>query len=396
MAARKIAPRKRVRAKQASKPGSKAKHTASVGPIKKEWAILIYIAGDNNLSDAGLADVMELCEVGASHRTHVAIEIDTYGEYTGSIRYEISEPDWTGKAHRIVIERLPEKDSGDPETIRSFLDWALNRYPADNYLLVIWNHGSGFRSIRRDIGYDDFGSSLDMPEVKEALRRAGIGEKVRLSILGFDACLMGMIEIAHHFRNEVDIIVGSQQTEPADGWPYADVLRSAKACEDKYDLARAIVNSYIENYKRMGIKGVTQSAIDCTRVDSVMGALDRLGSLLVSRMQAYWEDLRTIRLQCQSFEMADYVDLIHLADLISRRIPEQIVKEAAAEVTKLTKQCVIESQVFGPGVVQANGLSVWFPDSRQLYLNYRAKYMGLEFARDYKGWIDFLECYHRR
>lgn len=388
--------KKQVKAKQRATKRSKPRYDPSGGPRKKEWSILVYIAGDNNLSDAGLADIMELCSVGASHRTHVAVEIDTYGEHTGSIRYEITEPDWTGKAHRIVIERLPEKDSGDPETLRSFLNWALNRYPADDYLLVIWNHGAGFRSIRRDIGYDDFGSSLDMPEVKEALTRAGIGEKVKISILGFDACLMGMIEIAHHFMDEVDIIVGSQQTEPAEGWPYADVLRSANTCKDKYDLAKAIVASYVNNYKKMGVHGVTQSAIDCTKVDSAMKALDELGSLLASRMPAYREDMRRIRLQSQSFEMADYVDLIHLAELIARRIPEQVVKEAANRLIDNTWRCVIESQVFGPGVLQANGCSVWFPDSRQLYLNYRAKYLGLKFARDYNGWVDFLESYHHR
>lgn len=393
MAARKITQRKR-KLKPKSEPRSKEAWLR--GPRRKEWAILVYIAGDNNLSDAGLADVMELCKVGASHRTHVGVEIDTYGEHTGSIRYEITEPDWTGNAHRIVIERLPEKDSGDPETLRSFIEWGLNRYPADNYLLVIWNHGMGFRSIRRDIGYDDFGSSLDMPEVKEAFERAGIGDKVKLAILGFDACLMGMIEIAHHFRNQVDIIVGSQQTEPADGWPYADVLKSARDCKDKYHLARSIVVSYIDNYKRMGIHGVTQSAIDCTKIDLSMAALDRLGGLLASRIQAYLDELRTIRLQCQSFEMADYVDLIHLAELVSRTIPEQVVKEAARALIEQARQCVIESQTYGPGVVEAHGLSVWFPDSRQLYLNYKAKYLGLEFAKTYRGWIDFLEAYHRR
>lgn len=150
--------------------------------LKRKWALLIYIAGDNNLSDYGLIDIQELCEEGASDRIYVGVEIDTYGEHTGSIRYEITEPDWTGKAHRTVIQRLPEKDSGDPETLLSFLEWGLNRYHAENYLLVVWNHGSGFRHIRRDIGFDDFGSSLDMPEIENALSRAGINQNKKKSL----------------------------------------------------------------------------------------------------------------------------------------------------------------------------------------------------------------------
>ena len=77
------------------------------GPPRKPWSLLVYIAGDNNLSDLGLQDIQEMCDVGASSRTHVAVEIDTVGEHTGSIRYEIGEPDWSGYAHRQVIERLP-------------------------------------------------------------------------------------------------------------------------------------------------------------------------------------------------------------------------------------------------------------------------------------------------
>ncbi|MFQ5787175.1 MAG: clostripain-related cysteine peptidase, partial [Thermodesulfobacteriota bacterium] len=109
-----------------------AKKNARNRSPKKRWAFLIYIAGDNNLSDAGLEDIQELCEEGSSESVYVGVEIDTYGEHTGSIRYEITEPDWTGFAHRTVIERLPEKDSGDPDTLLSFLKWGLNRYNADN------------------------------------------------------------------------------------------------------------------------------------------------------------------------------------------------------------------------------------------------------------------------
>ena len=100
------------------------------GPPRKPWSLLVYIAGDNNLSDYGLEDIQEMCEVGASSRSHVAVEIDTEGDFTGSIRYEIEEPDWSGYARRRVIERLPEQDSGDPETLRNFLRWGIGRCDA--------------------------------------------------------------------------------------------------------------------------------------------------------------------------------------------------------------------------------------------------------------------------
>jgi hypothetical protein len=43
------------------------------------------------------------------------------------------------------MELIPEADNGDPNTLKNFLKWAKELYPAQNYLVVLWNHGSGFR-----------------------------------------------------------------------------------------------------------------------------------------------------------------------------------------------------------------------------------------------------------
>jgi hypothetical protein len=364
------------------------------GPKRKRWGLLAYIAGDNNLSSAGLEDVVELCEVGASPDVHVGVEIDTYGEHTGSIRYQIGEADWTGKAHRCVIERLEEKDTGDPETLRSFLTWGFGRYPADNHLVVVWNHGTGFRSVRRDIGYDDFGSSLDMPEIEDAFRRAGIGPSNKIAILGFDACLMNMIEIAHHFKDQAEYLVGSQQTEPGDGWPYDEVLKAMKAGLGKTELAKKIVKVYIKSYKDMGIFEVTQSALDCSKTEPAIQALSDLGDLLVKRLSGYRREIKRLRLTSQTFEMADYVDLIHLMDLFAKHVPDGAVKRAARAVRKAASACILASEKLGDTVRDAHGLSVWFPSHDRLYYDYRAKYLTLRFAREYKGWIRFLDAYH--
>lgn len=157
----------------------------------KDWALLAYIAGDNDLSDAGLKDIREMCKEGSSQNTHVGVQIDTRGEHTGAMRYEISMPDWSGKAHRLVIDRIPEPDTGDPEVLKSFLEWGFGRYPARNTVVVVWNHGAGFKTRRRDIAYDDYGTSLDMNEISGVFERVGYGGKLpKISILGFDACLM--------------------------------------------------------------------------------------------------------------------------------------------------------------------------------------------------------------
>ena len=334
--------------------------------------MLAYIGGDNNLSDNGIEDISEMCEEGSDRTLHVGIEIDTYGEHTGSVRYEISEPDPTGVAHRIVIERLP------------------------NRLLVVWNHGSGFRAPKRDIAFDDFGSALDMPEVELALSRSGIGRGKsfgRMRIMGFDACLMCMLEIAHHFKDQTEYLVGSQQVEPGDGWPYDRVVARLKGRPSAQNLAKAIVQEYIKSYRTSGEQNVTQSAVDTVKTVPAVRALNDLGVALNAVLLEHRSDIAKARGRAQAFEYADYVDLIHLAELLSNSLGDRKVKSAANRVIYTTQAAIVANATYGKVVKDANGLSVWFPATRDLYAQNRAKYLGLHCNEVRKDWVGFLDAY---
>ncbi|BDS11337.1 clostripain-related cysteine peptidase [Aureispira anguillae] len=364
-------------------------------PLKK-WCFLTYIAGDNNLSNAGLKDIIEMCEEGASSDIYIGVEIDTYGEHTGSIRYEIPEADWSGMAYRKVIERLQERDSGSPKTIKSFLKWGFNRYRAEDYVVVIWSHGSGFRAKRKNIAYDDFGSSLNMSEIEWAIRKSGIAKDEKIKILGFDACLMSMLEIAYHFKDQVEIIVGSQQTEPADGWPYNKVIHEIKEAQCAHSLAKSIVHSYIKSYKNTGIQNLTQSAIDTQKVDRAFHALDALSKLLIKHINDIRGQLIVIRYTIQYFDMADYVDAIHFAELIAEQIMIPEIQTAALTFMEQTQKCIIANKTKGFQLENANGLSLWFPGDAPLYFNNRAEYTALKFAKTYPNWVQFLDEYFYR
>src|SRR5204862_7720054 len=127
--------------------------------------------------------------------------------------------------------------------------------------LVLWGHGSGhddrdvyrlargqvtprvaaelarkrlgfFGSTRRALlerggpargyGYDDTsGAFLDDIELPCALRDVPAALGQPLDLLGFDACLMGMVEVAFQLRGTARVLVGSQLVEPGDGWSYS-------------------------------------------------------------------------------------------------------------------------------------------------------------------------------
>ncbi len=150
-------------------------------------------------------------------------------------------------AHRTVIQRLPESDSGAPETLLRFLKWGFKRYPATNRLVVVWNHGAGFRTSRRarlkDIAFDDYGSSLDIPELERALRRAGATPQNRVTILGLRRLPDEHGRDRPPPRARVEIVVGSEQTEPLDGWPYDKVLGDMKRGGDPHGSPPEVVRA---------------------------------------------------------------------------------------------------------------------------------------------------------
>jgi hypothetical protein len=265
-------------------------------------------------------------------------------------------------------------------------------------LVVVWNHGAGFRTVRRDIAFDDssLGASMDMNEIESALRYAGVTPQNRIQVLGFDACLMNMIEVVHHLRGLVDVVVGSEQTEPGDGWPYDRVLAAMPTAKTPAELGKRIVRAYIAANDEVGESNVTQSAIAVDATEAAVKALADLGTVLAARLGALRGTLMQVRVQVRSYEFADYVDLIDLASRIGAATADPTLGAAAQKVVSTARKCVLANGSLGNGVAGSNGLSVWFPSELSTYLGFRSKYAALHCSERHPGWMEFLDAFHSR
>src|SRR5262249_33949336 len=79
-----------------------------------------------------------------------------------------------------VVTALGETNTGDPAVLRDFATWAVTDYPADRYMLVIWNHGAGWDDA--NLYEDDYFGGAAPPVVHKgmALTRDGAGAPVTL------------------------------------------------------------------------------------------------------------------------------------------------------------------------------------------------------------------------
>jgi hypothetical protein len=89
-----------------------------------------------------------------------------------------------------------------------------------------------------------------------------------------------MLDVAYQLRAHACVLVGSEELEPNDGWPWATILADlvTRPGMSTVELGAVVVRRYLEAYEGTGHE-VTQSAIDLGKLGEVVGAVDELARL---------------------------------------------------------------------------------------------------------------------
>ena len=95
---------------------------------KKQWTILVYMAGDNNLDGAGVTDLQEMKQVGSNASINVICQFDREGPKLTTNRYYLTKG---GAVEKDVVQKLGETNTGDPKVLSDFVTWGAKNYPAE-------------------------------------------------------------------------------------------------------------------------------------------------------------------------------------------------------------------------------------------------------------------------
>lgn len=392
---------------------------------KKPWTFIVYIAADNNLRTFAAYNLKQMAMIGSNDQVNIVAHLDIClnTKQKTTRRYLIEKNKITQvNTDDPTSQRM---DSGNPQTLISCCKWAIEHYPAHDYALVLWNHGTGildpahygkaintselftFNSVinkfeldrsvpflelfevdkdYRGICWDDStGNFLTNQKLELALNEIcnGILKGKKLTILGFDACLMAMLEVATLAKKYAHIMVGSQEVELGTGWDYTKVL-SPFALGNPVDattLAKNIVASYASAYQAV-TNDYTQSAIDLNRIPLLEQNIDAIGQLLVTcmkkqKLNSVKNTLRACRNKnCTHFDEPSYIDLHNfftniknnLNSFILTDINEQRALTYALQI-KLDEGLALISQIAfaftaGSNLKNARGISIYFPDHK--------------------------------
>ncbi len=414
----------------------------------KMWTVMVYLAGDNSLDGAGVVDLREMKKVGTGADIAVLAQFDRSGKTRTTKRYVVKR---AGEIEGDVVEDLGETNTGDPGVLKDFILWGARNYPAEHYLVVIWNHGSGWddeniyrsaatgikisrkgicisdikpgasasrdipfcrlrsvsgsklkntlfstsilsalttRAIAFDDSAKDFLDNLEIKKVFSGVKKV-LGRKI--DIIGMDACLMNMMEVMYQVKDFSLFGVGSEETEPGDGWPYDKVLSAiaSRPSMTPREVSEMIVNRYIKSYPAS--ENVTLSSCDLSKASSAASSLSGLSSALVRGMSDSYVKgaLMQTRNQVQSYYTPDYVDIVDFCSLLKANCARKEIRGACDDVVGALGRngMIAASACKGSEVRNSHGLSIYFPTRKISPL-----YVRLDFVKKTK-WGTFLKEY---
>lgn len=369
-------------------------HSSRAQAAPKEWSLLVFLNGHNNLDSFGTYNINQMEKYGSTDKINLVVQWASASHET-TRRLLVQKDADPATVTSPVVEDLPRVDMGDPKSLVEFVKWGAEKYPAQNYFVVVWNHGSGWHrdargNVVRDISHDEFsGHLITTEQLGVAINEASQAIKHRINIYGSDACLMQMMEVNGQMTNSVDFVVASQEVEPGDGWPYDLFLRNWIALKEAtpQNVGKALVDAYHEYYTEKGDSNVTLSIVDLEYQADITKAMGLLAQSLTSLSATELAPLATNLYEIQNFYYSDYSDVSHMVEIFAKYGPAKIKPQLLA-VDEAFKRYVVHSRVTGT-TSKARGVSIWLPKYAYEIESYGERYAGLSFSSQ-TGWKNTL------
>lgn len=204
------------------------------GPAKQ--TVIVYISGENDLSIFAAMDTTEMIAGSksiSSDCNYIAfLDISQSTEKPSIWKYE------DGKK---TLVRQYEEDfyNSDPERMLETLQWIIDKYPANNYGLVLWGHAEGWvimkdsvaipensplrRAYGRDTGdnskHTTKGNWINIPTLANVLKHL----TAKFDYIFCDCCNMSNAETAYELRKVTNYLIASPAEIPGYGAPYEKI-----------------------------------------------------------------------------------------------------------------------------------------------------------------------------
>jgi hypothetical protein len=394
-------------------------------PIK-DFTFILYMAADNDLERYAIRNIKQMSTIGSTDSINIVAHLDIKTN-----RKKICSHFYVEKNNILEFDNgISKMDSGDPQSLINFIKWVIEKFPARHYVLDFWDHGTGIvdpignRIIRatdlfiynpdtrkleldRSIDFLELIFNLDdhqgmhllrgicwddstghyLTNQKLAYALSMIKEEImhgkKFDIIGFDACLMSMLEIADIAKDYAHILVASQEVELGTGWNYQSILAPfTQGTLEPIALAKHMVDVYEKIYSPH-TNDYTLSAINLDRVNELTNNINTVAELLIAclKLQKNTSVKKAIsqsrsRKLCTHFDTPQYIDLHHFYSNLQTNLKSctftneqegiRLIRtlNLKLEEGKTIIQQLVFANVTGKNLAQAKGISIYFPEQR--------------------------------
>jgi len=409
---------------------------------KKEWTILIYIAGDNDLYKFALRNIAEMQQLGSNENINILVHFDHHPEKSNKETKRF----YVEQGRLIQIGNIAAMDSGKEETLINACLWAIGNFPSEKFCLIFWNHGTGGALTPKNFGrlinprelffYDcatkkvlldrniqfiDFlektngekgicfdsttKNVLDDKKIARALSQVvNFREGKKIDIILMDACLMADIEMVFAIFPFANYFAASQEVVLGPGYNYSRVLdllhKDSKI--DSRQFAIKIVDIFEKTYAPI-TPDYTESAIDLEKVLLCSKFIEEFSKICLHFMAIDKNNVIKKMLKvcgsqniCTHFEEPSYIDLKHFLeniDIMAKKIAfidgegKNFFNEIHPIIENFIKHLekLILHAVSGKNLPRAHGLSIYFPRN-----GIHPSFLITTFAQKHPAWIKLL------
>uniref|UniRef100_UPI0018AB3B58 clostripain-related cysteine peptidase n=1 Tax=Clostridium sp. D53t1_180928_C8 TaxID=2787101 RepID=UPI0018AB3B58 len=249
---------------------------------RKKWTVIMYLNGNNELGIEMENTFNNVCSV-RSDDINTVIQLSKAPiEIVNLIRQDNIryKNEWIGTRRYSVIDgevKLQEKYSylnmADYKNLYKFIEWSINNYPAERYMLVISGHGFIVASLSDLCGDKPY--IMGLYEMCFAINRIKQDLNINIDILSLDICNMNTVELLYELgknkNNTVKYLMTYINNGPLEGMEYKEIIPKLDNRNSEYIL-----------------KDITENSINNIVISEVKhGKLEKIKSLS-NKLSFYW------------------------------------------------------------------------------------------------------------
>ena len=254
----------------------------------------------------------------------------------------------------------------NPNTMRMFLEFSSLACPAEDYVLAIWGHGSGFdplkdvpgkypinevsstRGVMTDEWVDD--EWMDMYEMYDALNAAGID---RLKTLMFHNCFMGNIESLTQARSFADYIFASAHVLSSDGKLMTEFIRGLMETGDPEKAGELMFERSTPDWQNGYSQNGDYKMIRTDKFEAIIDAAKQLCDRILALYPTKKEAIDKATSQVYRFEaitgpeefkyefMYPFFDIANYAQLLAKETDDAELKTISEAMDKAFKEAFV-------------------------------------------------------